>query len=744
MKVIERVLSKGQGVRVTFLEDDVLRVQIVPDGQYKDTGLNRYGFIIEPLKDRPAVKVTKAGGGFTAETKKVQVRFTSRSRGLVVKNKMTGKVVLRQVGAGFAGEKAVARFKAAPDEDWVGFGDQTRERLYHRGHTVHLWVTNVLAYIPVPFFMSTRGAGVVINSTHRIVLDMCKSETSHFTWRDNRGTVDYYVFVGENFKELIGKYTDLTGKPKLPPDWSFVTWYISRIHANDAEIMNDALNFRREGIPCGVLGLEPGWMEKEYDFSTEKTWSKERFPVPSYWKNVPHSFFNALKRMGFRLELWLCNRYDLSYEAERRLGNDVTKKIMPGGSHKRAEVEQRMMEPDFLDKETKPEEAWFEHLKKFVDQGADLFKQDGSCQVEEHPDRMYGNGMDDSEMHNLYPLLYSKQMCEGFEEYTNRRPAIFNCSGWIGFQAWCGTWTGDTGGRLDTLGGMLNTSLVGHSWVTNDMEVAEKEGIHLGYLLPWSTLDSWNYFRMPWYQGKELLEIHKDYSRLRSRLVPYIYSWAYQSTQSGLPLMRPLTLEFQDDVKCRENRHQYLLGRDLMVTIYRRKAYFPQGRWKDYWTGRIVEGRQGKTLRWPDNRGGGFFVRAGGIVPHGPVVQYRGEFPVDEAMLYVFPDAQESRMEFYEDDGVSLEHRKGKFATTRISTQCNGSRAVVEVAKTKGAFRGQVKKRTWSFTIAVDFVPASVKANGKALPEVAWQFDRGRKEVKVEAVRGPAKILVSG
>jgi len=207
--------------------------------------------------------------------------------------------------------------------------------------------------------------------------------------------------------------------------------------------------------------------------------------------------------------------------------------------------------------------------------------------------------------------------------------------------------------------------------------------------------------------------------------------------------MSPLTLEFQDDLKCRENRHQYLLGRDLMVTVFKRKVYFPQGRWKDYWTGRVIDGRQGKTWRWPQNRGGGLFVRAGGIVPHGPVVQYRGERPVDEVMLYVFPDAQESHMEFYEDDGVSLEHRKGKFATTRISTQCNGSRAVVNVAKTKGTFTGQVKKRTWSFTIAVDFDPASVTADGKALPEAAWQFDRRRKEVSIRAIAAPAEIRVT-
>jgi len=378
-----------------------------------------------------------------------------------------------------------------------------------------------------------------------------------------------------------------------------------------------------------------------------------------------------------------------------------------------------------------------------VDQGVDFFKQDGSDQIVEQPDRVYGNGMRDSEMHNLYPLLYSKQMHQGFEEYTNRRPLTFTPGGWTGFQAWTATRTGDTGGGLDTLGAMLNTSLVGHSWTFNDMVVAEKEGIHFGYLEPFSQISSWNYFRMPWLQGEEICEMHRYYSRLRSRLVPYIYSWGYQSTKRALPLLIPLTLEFQNDLKCRNIMHQYLLGRDLLVTIHKRNAYFPEGRWKDYWTGKITEGRQEKRIGWPRGRGGGLFVRCGGIIPFGPVMQYRGEKPLTEIMLYVFPDSKRSDLEFYEDDGVSFEHSRGKFSITPISTQGDRSRAVVKVGQTKGTFKGRVKSRAWSFTVATDFVPVSVQANGKVLPGTAWQFDRRRGEVTVQALPGPVKIVIS-
>ena len=746
MNRIERTTSDGTRIRITFFKSDVFRVQIVPAGEFSNSGLNRYGFINEPVETLPQVAVEERDEGFTCRTDRVHVTFAHDARTLYVTDVMQGRVILDQVDVSFEPGAALARFAAAPDEDWVGFGDQTRERLYHRGHVADLWVRNVRSYIPVPFFMSTLGVGLLVNTTHHIVLDMCKTDPDHFAWLDRRGVVDYYVFAGGTFKELIGKYTDLTGKPKLPPDWSFALWYICRTQANDYEVVNDALNFRREGIPCSGIGLEPGWMDTTYDYSTEKGWSKERFPIPSYAWTGPHNFFNALDRMGFHLELWLCTDYDFSYEAERRVRGTAPQHQDLGAAGNfldGAEVDEHFLRPVYMDKHTRPDQAWFEHLTRFVDQGVDFFKLDGSQQVHEHPDRVYGNGMLDDEMHNLYPLLYAQQMYRGFLEHTGRRPMFFTDCGWAGFQAWCGTWTGDVGGRLNTLCSMLNTSMVGHSWATNDMEVAEKEGIHFGYLQPWSQIDSWNYFRMPWLQGTELLEMHKSYSRLRARLVPYIYSWAYQSTRTGVPLLLPLTLEFQDDIECRDVRHEYLLGRDLLVVIYEREAYFPAGRWKDYWTGKVIDGAGKRAIRWPQDRGGGLYVRSGGIITLGPLMQYRGERPVDEVELYLFPGAAESSIAFYEDDGVSMQHQEDEFAITPISTWSRDSLAVVRVGETRGSFEGQVRDRTWAFTVAIDFAPSHVKANGEVLPETAWQFDPERNEVRTEALPGPIELRIA-
>ncbi len=735
MDIAEKIIDGKNGIRVQLITDNVVRVRFAKSGEFTETALSRYGFLNETADDNLKTTLKNSADGFVLESSKTSVKW-SKEKGLSISDRKSGRTIIKQTGMEIGKKTASVRFSAKKSEDWIGFGDQTRTRLYHRGTVADLYVRNVKSYIPVPFFMSTDGYGILVNTTHRIVFDMAKSVPDEFSWADDRGEVDYFILLGGSFKKLLDIYTNLTGKPKLPPEWAFGLWYICRTQANDLEAVNDALNFRREEIPCDVIGLEPGWMETYYDLTTDKKWNKKLFTIPSWTPNGPHNFINAIKRMGFHFELWLANEYDLSHEEERRRGRMQTEEEKSAASfHEGAEIDEHFAAPRLSDTITKKDEPWFKHLEKFVDQGADFFKQDGAYQVCTHPDRVWGNGMLDAEMHNLYPLLYSRQMHEGFSEKTGLRPVVFTPAGWAGFQAWCGTWTGDTGGRLETLGAMLNTSIVGHSWATNDMEVMQKEGIHFGYLQPWSQINSWFYFRMPWIQGDELCSMHKFYSRLRARLIPYLYSWAYHATQTGYPLMAPLTLEFPDDKACRSNLHQYLLGRDLMVGIYKNEIYLPEGKWKDYWTGEVVEGCKNITVSWPGDKGGSLYVREGAIIPFGPLMQYRKQKPLDEVELYLFPCGRESSMELYEDDGVSLKHSSGESAKTKITTYLKSKTAVVEISKTSGDYEGRPHARTWSFAIALHSKPVAVKVNGKLLAKSGWLWDYIRKELSISKLK---------
>jgi len=709
-------------LRVEKIADKIIRVRMEADGVAPDSALNRYGFLA----------ATPEG----ARPKQSKADFR-KSAGGVAFGAMT-----RLAGISFAAGYAETTLAVDKDENWIGFGDVSRTRMYHRGHKIDCWVTNVTSYVPVPFFMSTKGYAVLVNTTHRVEFDMAAARPDRILWRDHGGRSDFYLMTGGSFKENIRLYTALTGRPKLPPLWSFGLWYICREQANDYEAVNDALNFRREEIPCDVIGLEPGWMEAKDDLlSIDKKWNAQRFPIPPWCPNGPHNFLDAIKRMGFHFELWERNEYDLSYEEERRLGKTInTKADLVGSFHADGEADDHFLWPRYSDKLTKKEEPWFEHHRKFVDQGADFFKQDGTYQICPHPDRVWGNGMLDAEMHNLYPLIYARQMWEGFRDYAKRRPLVFTVSGWTGFQAFAGTWTGDIGGRMETLGAMLNTAVMGHNWCTNDMEVIQPEGIHFGYLQPWSQINSWTYFRMPWIQGARLLALHKFYSRLRSRLIPYIYSWARQVSEAGQPLLlRPLQIEFEGDPRCAGIMHEYLLGRDLLVTIYKRETYLPKGRWMDFWTGAVYEGGKTYDIAWPEDRGGNLFLREGAIVPFGPVTLYRGEKPLDALELRIFPGAETTGFELYEDDGVSFDYLKGKATVTEISCGKTASGARIEIAAPRGSFKTP-GNRQWTVVAKLDFTPRRVMAGKTNLS--GWDWDSKLNELRVEGLSGATALAI--
>jgi len=633
-----------QRIKSTVLSEGICRLSVVRDG-VTGSALDRYGFI---------QKIKTSG-------KNRQVGISMKGNSFALKGKK-GETFLK--GAVSAGDKeTVFSLGIHKGERFYGLGDQTRDRLEQYGSRAVMQVENVNSYIPIPFIMSSRGYALMVNTTFRHTWDIGKTKKDELTVTVPKGTPEFYVFTGRDYGELLDLYTQVTGRPDLPPKWSFGLWFICRTQANDFEVMCDARNFRDREIPCDVIGLEPGWMETFYDYSIDKKWDPKKFPIPSYASNGPHTFISALKRMGYKLELWLCNDYDLSYEEERRL-NRTLKAVRGSSGFSEGDVEKdkHFTEPVLLDKFTKPDRPWFEHLKKFIDQGADFFKQDGALQVCDHPDRLYGNGMTDGEMHNLYSLLYSKQMYEGFREHTGKRPCCFTPSGWAGLQKYTGTWTGDTGGGPKTLAACLNLALSGHSLVTCDMEVTNREGIHYGFLMPWVQINSWNYFRHPWLQGYELSAVIKGYAELRSKLVPYVYTCAYHAHKTGMPVMRPPVLEFPDEEQLRNNLNEYFLGRELLVTAFTEDVYLPKGQWLDFWTGKIYGG--GKKFRYspPADRGGGLFLRENSILPLGPVRQYT-EQPSNEGFsieIFINPGGR-AEFNLYDDDGVSFAYEKGEY-----------------------------------------------------------------------------------
>jgi alpha-glucosidase (family GH31 glycosyl hydrolase) len=441
-----------------------------------------------------------------------------------------------------------------------------------------------------------------------------------------------------------------------------------------------------------------------------------------------------LERLGFKLSLWLCSDYDLSLHEERlaQANKDTTGGPVSGGegigfqgAHPDDyEQDTALQYPIYMDGITKRGEAWYTHLNKFVRQGVSAFKLDGAKQVLDHPDRLWGNGMIDEEMHNLYPILLAKQMYLGFKEQTGRRPMVYTAGGYIGIQQYAATWAGDTGGGPKPLVSLLNHGLSGHANTSCDMDVFTPAGIHFGFLQPWSQVNSWAYWRHPWLLDKNMLAMFKMYAKLRYRLLPYIYSAAHTAARTGMPIVRAMPLAYPSDPTADELLGQYMLGDFFLVAAFTDQVYLPEGEWIDYWTKKRYAGPQTVAYTIPDYAGGALFVRAGAIVPTWPEMDYVGEKSVECLGIHVYP-CRDSEFALYEDDGTSFLYEEGNVAVTRIECREQKGTTVLRISPRAGTYEGMPAKRSYDMTIYSDTKPARIDVTGEMLPE---QTDTLRKE----------------
>ena len=568
-------------------------------------------------------------------------------------------------------------------ERLFGMGDATRKSAKLRGQTVEIDIKNVTGYGPMPIFLSTDGWAFLLNSTYRSVFDFGVTQQDTITIDVSQGEPDFYLFSGESLAALIGKVTDVTGKPMLLPKFSYGLTFVQNEFDNARSLLWDIRTLRDRDIPCDVMGLEPSWMGKYYDFSVDKTWNKEKFPL-TFWKpdnySGTFSFFYPMRKMGMQLGLWLCQDYDLLYAEE----NEVNAQEVRDSTDGAVIDDPHLMGAVWSDQLTKKDEPWFEHLKKFVDNGAAAFKLDGSNQVLHHPDRLWGGKYRDAEVHNVYPVIYAKQMQNGYRDYTDRRLQVYTSGAYIGTQRYAATWAGDTGGGYDTVVSLLNYAMCGHSNTTCDIDVTP-EGLHYGFLMPWAQYFTWANWEYPWFMGDELENLVRYYAKLRSSLVPYLYTMAYKAYAEAMPMLRPLPLMYPDDVRFDDVINAYMLGDSLYVGVFDMHLLLPPGEWIDYFTGKTYAGDVDYTV--PEGRGGALLVRKGSVLVTMQPQKYILEKQHDY-IIQVFPGA-DAEFTLYEDDGFTFDYEKGIGTKTRIAMKCGGNGFDLTIFPREGSFAGR-------------------------------------------------------
>jgi len=724
-------------LRVDALAENLFRVRVTAGEGWTESALNRYGVI---TREWPTCAAKHVRDGFS--TVSADVAVDSASGAVTFKSRVSAvdlKIDPALVGVGYK-----VRFSLSKDERIYGLGDVSRENIQRRPGRYEIWVKNVNSYIPIPMAVSSRGWGVFMNTTWRNSFDVGKADPDALLCEAPESALDFYIFCGRDYRALLDIYTRLTGRPAMLPAFGYGFTYVCNENIDMFNLVNDALRFRDMNLPVDVLGLEPGWMAKyaKYDFSVYKRWDRDKFEFG--WAPAGgHTFIGALRRMGKKLSLWLCCDYDLfKYEEECATGRPFDfgsqvnvregtidsfrddrieagdgRSTLGGAAAEKAKKDAEERRAKAL-KGLEGPEPWFAHLRKFVQQGVVCFKLDGASQVTEHPRRAWLNGMSDEEAHNLYPLVYGKQMSQGFAAFAKCRPMVYSAGGYAGVQQYVATWAGDTGGGAKPCASLLNLGMSGHANQSCDMGIFDAKSLHFGFLQTWSQENSWAYWFQPWLQPESGIKTFRQYLHLRYSLIPYIYTAAAEAHETGWPVMRPLPFVYPENPKYDECKTSYLFGPDLLVCAYTNMVEVPPGTWYEWRTDQALTGPTCKKLELTNDWGGGLYVRAGAVIPTWPVLQSIERGWNDEIVYEAYVGADgESRL--YEDDGKTLAYRKGgkAVANTKLTLTTKDGATSLVIGSRCGGFAGPrtVTVRFHAFAAA----PASATIDGKAV-EGTW------------------------
>ncbi len=602
-----------------------------------------------------------------------------------------------------------------PADRLFGLGDVTRKHVQHRGTSAYMQQADYTAYGPTPYLMSSRGWAVLLNCTYAHTIDMGETNPDELYIHSKRGVLDLVVICGESMREALYLQGKITGRPTMFPKPFYGLTVVHNEQATDRSVIEDALHYKEMDIPVDTFGLEPTWMETVYDETLEKKWNRQRFNFWE-WQGEDAYYFNfveALNNMGYNLSLWMCCSYDLFWKEE----NDMT----PGAESPADDVNDRIIQDAHLmqgyrmDKITKREEPWFKHLEKFVANGADCFKLDGAWQVIPFPDRVWANRYTDDEIRNMHPVVYARQMKEGFENYTGRRSMIYTAGAFLGIQKYAATWAGDTGGSLDVLVSLMNYGLSGHSNTSFDMYARDKAAIHAGFLAPWSQHQNWSTWDYPWcFSSPGLTESYRWYSKLRSSLFPYIYTNAHTASETSYPVLRPLCLVYPETSAYDGVKNEYMLGDAFLVSAWKNDIILPEeDEWYDYFTGKKYDGPRQFVNNPTGVAGGGLFVKAGSIVVMQDWAHSLRNYRPDKLYIHVYP-GKDTAFTLYEDDCYTDGYEKGEFAATKIELKDN----VLTVYPREGTFTSY-RGRNFRSPTGDDSMPAPVDF------EVVWHHEDG-------------------
>lgn len=524
------------------------------------------------------------------------------------------------------------------------------------GQIVEMWnedggTASEIAYKNIPFYLTNKGYGVLVSNPGDVSYEVASEKVERIQFSLEGERLDYYVINGGTPKGTIKKYTDLTGKPSLPPAWSFGLWLTTSFTTDYDEDTTSGFidGMAKRDIPLQVFHFDCFWMEA-YEWCNF-TWDSKTFPDP----------VGMLKRYhekGLKICVWI-NPYiaQKSPLFQEGMENGYFIKKRNGSVWQTDMWQAGMGVVDF----TNPEAAaWYQQkLKTLLDMGVDCFKTDFGERIPVK-DIVYHDGSDPVGMHNYYTYLYNKAVFELLvKERGEGEAVLFARSAAAGSQKFPVHWGGDCSASYpsmaETLRSGLSLACSGFGFWSHDIGGFEstatadvyKRWCQFGLLSSHSRLHGSSSYRVPWLFDEEACDVLRKFVKLKCRLMPYLYRQAVAAHENGIPVMRPMFMEFPEDRACEVLDRQYMLGDSLLVApVFKESGdveyYLPDGKWVNLLSEKVMEGGSWKKETF-DYFGLPVLVRENSIITVGSC---------DSRTDYEYGDGVEFWLSVFEDGGI--------------------------------------------------------------------------------------------
>ncbi|TPN88860.1 glycoside hydrolase family 31 protein [Aquimarina algicola] len=711
------ITENGVILQITILRGSVIRFRYATDKNFeKDFS---YAISESGARGYSKLEVEEHDAHYTIITSRVQITIGKSDIKTIIYD-LEGNVVCKD-DWGFHWEQSyeyggniVKMSKSAPlGECYYGLGDKPMH-LNLKGKRIENWATDQYAfgkdqdplYKSVPFYIGMyeeRAYGIFFDNTFRSYFDFCNERRNVTSFWAQGGEMNYYFFYGPNMQDVITRYTDLTGKPELPPLWALGYHQCKWSYYPESKVKEITGRFRELQIPCDAIYLDIDYMEGFRCF----TWNKEYFPDPKRMvQELSEDGFKTIVIIdpGIKIDdeyFVYQEAMEKDYFCKRADGPYMRGKVWPGECYF----------PDFTNPEVR--EWWSGLFKEIIDEIGvkGVWNDMNEPAVMEVPGKTFpgdvrhnydGNPCSHRKAHNIYGTQMARATYEGVKRFAYpKRPFIITRSAYSGAQRYTSSWTGDNVATWEHLWianiQAQRMSMSGMSFTGSDIGgFAEHptgelyaRWIQLGVFHPFcrthSSGDHGN--QEPWTFGEEVVDVTRKFVELRYQLLPYLYTMFWEYAKDGIPMLKPLVLFDQNDPQTHYRTDEFIFGNQILVCPVQepnakgRRMYIPRGNWYNYWT---REYTKGGMEQWVDADLDiiPLFIKEGAIIPKYPIQQYVGEKKIEQLKLEVYYKLGSKEVSsVFEDDQDGYGYTKGRFSLRSFSLTGKENQVIIQQHK---------------------------------------------------------------